>query len=337
MGGNKEALWGGQRDPVISLWSEAWSRTRVLLCHPHVRALETHGYKRNLLAAHARIWKGKHRKPCTLTHFPQAYLPRSSTPQRAALSLLCHLCLSNNPLPREKQSVLDLKEKGPCLYHVQLSSHQNASALVRREKCCHWGVVPFIRRLSRMEIMGKEGWRDGDGCVGWGEGGGQKAWIHFLTPPSRSTARLIEASMCLFQLFCFLSSLLSWSGQTHSASASPPLLCPCAPMCVRAQTAYICRLGPCATGQPPPVHYALTRTVDLLGQLWPRGRAELFGHPSRRRAKTLSNLNTNQVQHCMTRIIFARLSLNRSRQVQLSLAGVSWKCRDDVLPAFFQL
>lgn len=110
--------------------------------------------------------RGNTEKTCTLTHFPQAYLPRSSTPQRAALSLLCHLCLSNNPLPREKQSVLDLKEKGPCLYHVQLSSHQNASALVWREKCCHWGVVPFIRRLSRMEIMGKEGWRDGNGCVG---------------------------------------------------------------------------------------------------------------------------------------------------------------------------
>lgn len=38
------------------------------------------------------------------------------------------------PFPGEKQSVLDLKEKGPCLYHVQLSSHQNASALVCRAR-----------------------------------------------------------------------------------------------------------------------------------------------------------------------------------------------------------
>lgn len=137
----------------ISLWSEAWSCAHVLGCHPHVCAFETHGHKRNLLVAQA-CTKEKHRKTCTLTHYPQAYLPPSSTPQRAALSLLCHLYLSNNPLPREKQSVLDLKEKGPCLYHVQLSSHQNASVLVWREKCCRWGVVPFIRRLSRMEIMG---------------------------------------------------------------------------------------------------------------------------------------------------------------------------------------
>lgn len=30
----------------------------------------------------------------------------------------------------------------------------------------------------------------------------------FFTPPSHSTAQLIEASVCLFQLLCFLSSLL---------------------------------------------------------------------------------------------------------------------------------
>lgn len=140
---------------VISLWSKVRCGVRSLACHPHVCAFETHGRNRrpNLLAARA-CTKEKHRKTCTLTHTPQAYLPPSYTPQRAALSLLCHLYLSNNPLPREKQSVLDLKEKGPCLYHVQLSSHQNASALVWRKKCCHWGVVPFIRRLSRMEIMG---------------------------------------------------------------------------------------------------------------------------------------------------------------------------------------
>lgn len=74
------------------------------------------------------------------------------------------------PFPGEKQSVLDLKEKGPCLYHVQLSSHQNASALVcrgrarERESAAAGGVgfVPFIRRLSPMEIMGGKGRWVGD-------------------------------------------------------------------------------------------------------------------------------------------------------------------------------
>lgn len=141
--------------------------------------------------------------------------PLSSTSQRAGQSLLCHFSCPIILLPREKQSVLDLKEKGSCLYHVQLSSRQNASAKVWREKCCHWGVAPFIRRLSRMDIMGWEGW---GGCC-W-VGRRQREWICFLTPSLRSTARLIEASMRLFQLFCSLSFLLPWSEQTHSASAS---------------------------------------------------------------------------------------------------------------------
>lgn len=145
--------------------------------------------------------------------------------------------LSNNPLPRDKQSVLDLKEKGPCLYHVQLSSRQNASAYVWREKCCNWGGCFFH----------PPPFQNGDNGVGgleqWEWMGGVKAWIRFLTPPSRSTARLIEASMRLFQLFCSLSFLLPWSGQTHSDSASTPLLCPCVFMYICTPSAYMCGLG----------------------------------------------------------------------------------------------
>lgn len=179
--------------------------------------------------------KGKHRKTCTLTHFPQAYLPWSSTPQRAALSLLCHLCLSNNPLPREKQSVLDLKEKGPCLYHVQLSSHQNASALVWREKCCHWGVVPFIRRLSRMEIMGKEGWRDGNGCVGWGGGAeGMNTFPHPSIPLHSSTNRSQHVFVSAL-LLPFFPSSLERANTFSLCQPSPPL-----PMC-----AYVCACTNC--------------------------------------------------------------------------------------------
>lgn len=130
-------------------------RTRSCLSPTRVRVRNTRTQTVGLIFLwHGHVQKRNTEKRVRSHTLHKAYLPPSCTPQRAALSLLCHLYLSNNPLPREKQSVLDLKEKGPCLYHVQLSSHQNASALVRRKKCCHWGVVPFIRRLSRMEIMG---------------------------------------------------------------------------------------------------------------------------------------------------------------------------------------
>lgn len=72
----------------------------------------------------------------------------------------------------------------------------------------------------------------------------------FFTPPSHSTARLIEASVCLLQLFCFLSSRFPpWSRRTRSPAASTRS-CTCT--CARARKmAYICRTGLVAAGRPP--------------------------------------------------------------------------------------
>lgn len=183
--------------------------------------VETHKHKCNVILAYTSRHTHKH----AIHKLTSSVLHLSGARTAPALSCL----LSNNPLPREKQSVLDLKEKGTGLYHVQLSSRQNASAQVRKEKCCHWGVVPFIYRLSRMEIMGWECRRDENGWR-WGDGGVLKEWICFLTPPSHSSAPLIEASMRLFQLFCSLSFPIPRSGQTHLASTGtpyppPPLVC----------------------------------------------------------------------------------------------------------------
>lgn len=132
-------------------------------------------------------------------------------------------------------------------------------------------------------------------------GGGQKAWIHFLTPPSRSTARLIEASMCLFQLFCSLSSFLPWSGQTHSASAStppPPPLPMCAYVCACTNSLYL-STWPCATGCPlirP--FFALTWTLYLLEWLYRVG-AQFMDSLALVILKS-EHLHTNKVQRCMT-------------------------------------
>lgn len=92
--------------------------------------------------------------PNTVRIHTSFFCPCMSHPPESCTVRALSSLLSNNPLPREKQSVLDLKEKGPCRYHVQLSSRQNTLAQVWKEKCCHWGVVPFICRFYRIEIMG---------------------------------------------------------------------------------------------------------------------------------------------------------------------------------------
>lgn len=119
------------------------------------------------------------------THTIHKLAPSILHPPEGCTVLALSFLLSNNSLPREKQSVLDLKAKGTCLYHVQLSSRQNSSTQVWREKCCHWGVVPFIHRLSRMEIMGWEDWRDGNG---WGAKG-MNTFPHPSIPLHSSTNR----------------------------------------------------------------------------------------------------------------------------------------------------
>lgn len=99
--------------------------------------------------------------------------------------------------------------------------------------------------------MGKGGWRDRSGRVGESvgeeEGGGAEGMNTFFTPPSHSTAQLIEASVCLFQLFCFLSSLIPRSRRTHSGAASTRFMCIYACAC---KMGYICRLGLVAAGRP---------------------------------------------------------------------------------------
>lgn len=148
--GLKRLLWSCH-DQWLDL---AHTRDVTCMCR-HLKHMGT-----NIILSHTGMYKRRH----THTHNPQAY-PFIHHPPEGCTVLALLFLLSNNSLPWEKQSVLDLKEKGACLYHVQLSGRQNALAQVWREKCCHWGVVPFIHRLSRMEIMGWEGWRDGNG---WG-------------------------------------------------------------------------------------------------------------------------------------------------------------------------
>lgn len=81
-----------------------------------------------------------------------------------------------------------------------------------------------------MEIMGWEGWRDMSGWVCWWGGEGMNA---FFTPPSHSTAQLIEASVCLFQLLCFLSSLTPPPTGAGRRIQPPPALVSCLSMRVR--------------------------------------------------------------------------------------------------------
>lgn len=184
----------------------------------------------------------------TRTHHARTSLPPlSSTSQRVGQSPLCHFSCPIILLPREKQSVLDLKEKGSCLYHIQLSSHQNAPLKVWREKCCHWGVVPFIHRFSRMEIMGWEGWRDagGEWCVGGLER--MNMFPHPSIARYSSTNRSQHAFVSAL-LLPFFPSPPERANTFSSCQRSPPLLV-CVRVCAHMHERVYPRTWPCSAGR----------------------------------------------------------------------------------------
>lgn len=244
--------------------------------------------------------------------------PLSSTSQRAGQSLLCHFSCPIILLPREKQSVLDLKEKGSCLYHVQLSSRQNASTKVWREKCCHWGVAPFIRRLSRMDIMGWEGW--GGMLLGGEEAEGMNMFPHPFIALYSSTNRSQHAFVSALLLPFFPSPLER--ANTFSFCQRSPLLC----LCVRTRTsAYMRGLGRVLLVASSPVWPYLINTTRPCGC---------------RMAASLKCLNSNllyneKLYDGMTHIIVILVFSSCPWQLQLILSAVSWTCLDDVVAAFF--
>lgn len=108
--------------------------------HTHFPAFARECSMRILFAAQKRK-EGRKKSKTTrsLAHLAPAYVPRPATPPPppppcpGGPHCPCFVIFPACPIipfPGEKQSVLDLKEKGPCLYHVQLGSHQNASVLV---------------------------------------------------------------------------------------------------------------------------------------------------------------------------------------------------------------
>lgn len=234
-----------------------------------------------------------------------------------ALSFL----LSNNPPPQgeaicfrfERERILPvsrtIKQPSECV-------GESLEGEVLPLGGCPFHPPPFQNGYNGVGGLG--------GCC-W-VGGRQREWICFLTPSLRSTARLIEASMRLFQLFCSLSFLLPWSEQTHSASASALPSSASVRLCVRTRTsAYMRGLGRVLLVASSPVWPYLINTTRPCGC---------------RMAASLKCLNSNllyneKLYDGMTHIIVVLVFSSCPWQLQLILPAVSWTCLDDVVAAFF--